>query len=262
VRPLKFRAFQLDDRGHAVRKNADTLVGLPYKSPYRASGTIRGDWKYRRDSNDTQILSAKGFQLDIITDFEDAAVAGAIPKSWLGYKRSDAVQSTSTHLNGMHHSEDQVTSQFWRTMVAGKGPNGQNPPLSYPLVVQELFEDAYDINLGERRNLTKNEVLRDFIDRVRAVVWGRRLCRTSKHKRLALLPGETKLNDRICIIYGYSVPVVLRKLKTKTAEGDPIWELIGECYMYEMMAGEALVVRQVGSKVDRKFYRFRQFEIR
>jgi len=164
--------------------------------------------------------------------------------------------------NSIHEPEASISAQFWRTMVAGKGPNGQNPPLSYSLVCQELFDEVYSINLQEAKNLTTNDVLKEFINRVLAIIWGRRLARTSKHKRLALLPEETKSGDVICILYGCTVPVVLRKLVERTTDGEDMWELIGECYVYEMMAGEALVMRRLGSEVDSDFYQNKRFEIR
>lgn len=147
-------------------------------------------------------------------------------------------------------------------MVAGKGPNGQNPPLSYSLVCQELFDSEDAINLEVQRNLTTNDVLKEFINRVLSVIWGRTLARTTKHKRLALLPKETQSEDVICILYGCSVPVVLRKTEEETTEGKDVWELIGECYVNEMMAGEALVARRECSEEDPDFYRIGGFKIR
>ena len=44
-------------------------------------------------------------------------------------------------------------------------------------------------------------------------------------------------NDIICILYGCSVPVVLRK---QEVEGESFWELVGECYVHGMMDGEAM----------------------
>jgi hypothetical protein len=245
VRPLKDRAFELDAEGQVERVNADTLVGLPGNSPYQASGRLRGEWRFERDGGPegTQILAVKGFQLDTIKKIEDSARGGTIPKTWLTYKKPDVMTSTSPQ-----DRENGVSEQFWRTMVAGKGPNGQNPLLSYSLVCQELFESDHDINLEKKRNLTTNDVLKEFIDRVLSVIWGRKLARTAKQKRLALLPEATQRGDVIAILYGCSVPVVLRKLKEKTTTREEIWELIGECYVYDMMAGEALIARRLGAE--------------
>ena len=40
-----------------------------------------------------------------------------------------------------------------------------------------------------------------------------------------------------------------------------MWELVGECYVCDMMMGEALVERQRGSETDPVFYQKRTFKI-
>ncbi|PMD40370.1 hypothetical protein L207DRAFT_565845 [Hyaloscypha variabilis F] len=263
VRPFKDNAFKLDKEGHTVRVNADTLVSLPGRSPYQASGKLQGKWSFERDGGvmGPQILSVEGFKLDIVSKVEDVARGGTLPETWLPYKTPEPSESGTT---SWQEPEKSVSEQFWRTMVAGKGLNGHNPSLSYSLVCQELFDSEDAINLEKQRNLTTNAVLIEFIDRVLSVIWGRTLTRTTKHNRLALLPKAAESGDVICILYGCSVPVVLRKTTDRTTEGEIIWELIGECYMNEMMAGEALVKRREGSEVDselREFYRIGEFKI-
>lgn len=86
------------------------------------------------------------------------------------------------------------------------------------------------------------------------MIWHRQLARTTKHQRLVLLPPKTKKGDVICILYGCSVPVVLTKTEMTTrgisrgliqeTGGQPIWNLVGECYMDGMMSGDALVFRR------------------
>ena len=44
-------------------------------------------------------------------------------------------------------------------------------------------------------------------------------------------------NNIICILYGCSFPVVLRKQEVK---GEYLCELFGECYVHGMMDGEAI----------------------
>jgi len=48
---------------------------------------------------------------------------------------------------------------------------------------------------------------------------------------------EAQVGDIICVLYGCSVPVVLRE---KEENGKKIWLLIGECYVHEIMDGEAV----------------------
>jgi hypothetical protein len=192
---------------------------------------------------------------------ETIALVGTLPADWLKYKNSEhnlARQHTSAK-----RKRERVSEQFWRTMVAGKGPDGKNPPLSYHLVCQELFEDSDDITLQLVKERTKNNVLLEFTNRILAVIWGKRLTETSKHNCLALVPKQTKKGDKICILYGCSVPLVLRKMAVDTMEGEDRWVLIGECYMYGMMFGDALIERRSGrSDEEKEFYKQRTFKIR
>jgi hypothetical protein len=257
VRTLKYRPYILNAEGDAVRVNADTLVGLPGQSPYKAAGSLFGTWKFERDGQKpgTLILSAIGFQLDIVSDVEDAARGGVVPSSWLDPKYK---QGTG----------NKISEPFWRTMVAGKGPDGKNAPSSYSLFCQELFQTPHDINLVEEKQKSSNQFLIEFINRVLSVIHGRKLARTKKHGRLALLPPTTKNGDVICILYGCSVPVVLRNTGEKTKGsisgevnipgGRDIWELVGESYIYGMMFGDALVARREGFSHEQDFYRDRK----
>ncbi|QDS76570.1 hypothetical protein FKW77_006927 [Venturia effusa] len=264
VRTLENRAFKADQRDHMDRVNADTLVGAPGMSPYQASGKYRSGWKFERDGS-TQILSARGFQLDVIDEIADAAQSGSLPKKWLKHYRKPLSDEVSSSLDPALEGEikKNVSNEFWRTMIAGKGPNGQNPPLSYELVCQKLLDSDDGINLITVRDREPdNDVLKSFINRVLSVIWNRTLARTSKLGRLALLPYDTRRGHVICILYGYSVPVVLEKTRDTTSTGEDIWELVGECYVYEMMAGEALAKRREKLKDDREFYKDRVFKIR
>jgi hypothetical protein len=51
---------------------------------------------------------------------------------------------------------------------------------------------------------------------------------------LGLVPGQTMKSDRICILFGCDVPVVL------TGWGDGLWEFIGEAFVYGVMDGETM----------------------
>jgi hypothetical protein len=57
---------------------------------------------------------------------------------------------------------------------------------------------------------------------------------------LALCPPEAKEDDTVCILYGCSVPVLLRKQR-------PYFKLIGECFVDGMMDGEAMTERTLDS---------------
>ena len=56
-------------------------------------------------------------------------------------------------------------------------------------------------------------------------------------KGIGLAPMAAQENNIICILYGCSFPVVLRKQEVK---GEYLCELFGECYVHGMMDGEAI----------------------
>jgi hypothetical protein len=66
---------------------------------------------------------------------------------------------------------------------------------------------------------------------------------TEKRKILGLVPDYADKGDYICILFGCSVPVVLREVKhvlTSTQDKGTHYEFVGECYVHGMMDGEAV----------------------
>jgi hypothetical protein len=62
-------------------------------------------------------------------------------------------------------------------------------------------------------------VISDFLKRVQAVIWNRRMMRTG-NLWLGLAPKGAQEGDLICILYGCSVPVVLRKIEKSQEDLD------------------------------------------
>lgn len=76
----------------------------------------------------------------------------------------------------------------------------------------------------------------NFLQRVQQVTWSKRFFLTKGNTPLfGFAPKNTKRDDIICILFGCSVPVVLRKVKDSEN-----YEFIGECYVNGMMDGEAV----------------------
>ena len=251
IRTIREAPFGRDLKGEWDRKNADPLVGMPGESLYFASGHYR-PMKWTFGEIDNPILCANGFILDTIHELEDAARFAVVPSEWLKYGNLDGFGEESPGGTGMHR----VKESFWRTMVAGKGPDGKDPPPFYPSVCEETFSHAIeygDVNLRQIHDRSTNKLQKDFIRRVKAVIWGRKLTETRLHKCLALVPRQAQKGDLICILFGCSVPVVLRR-KSSYQDADPRlddesvdeseFELIGESYVHRMMNGEAFEARQ------------------
>ena len=226
-------------RGQRVHANG--LVGQPGQSPYQACRMAPGLWNFGIDRR-SPVLTVKGFQLDEIVTVEDAAQAGVIPREWLTYANLEGVRYDSKGTEGISSA---VSESFWRTMVAGKDSEGRNPPYWYRTACAEMFAFRHDrdIDLGQDIHQVQNPLQKAIRRRVLEAIWNRRLTRTARRKRLALVPRGTECGDIVCILLGCSVPIILRKVAGSVEES---YIFVGESYVHGMMAGEALEIKDNG----------------
>lgn len=209
------------------RPRADNLVGHPDQNSYHASGQKTASCKIDGDT-----LTACGIRIEEITRLGAfPALEGIIPKEWLDLADAEG---------GIE------LENFWRVLVADRGPNGINAPSLYRLAFLYCLQHRTEsgnfntdliIDLCEKKSYS---LIVDFLRRVQSVIWERKLLvfKNGNSLDLGLVPMATKTKDVLCIIYGCSVPVVLRK--KETADGQSYYQLIGECYIPKMMDGEAL----------------------
>jgi hypothetical protein len=184
-------------------------------------------------------LQVKGFLLDIIGEkLTGRVLNGVIPAEAFQYGGWESRQ-------GDEAIPDHVPDQLWRTLVADRGPNGTNAPTWYRRACLECLMHTNsngDFNTLEFRNRLDTPVtMKAFLDRVRSVIWCRKFFLTdgrAPHKpHFGLAPPKTKEGDLICILFGCSVPVILRKISNK---GKGLYQFIGACYVHGSMDGEAL----------------------
>lgn len=211
-------AFGMDGTGQKMtRKNADSLVGLPPRRIYRAAGTrvltdnFRMEDGITRYSQDEDLnglhyhsMFVEGFILDNVKQLYYPSQQGNIPKDWL---RSAKDQ------NG------QLSDEFWRTIVVDRSPSGDNAPRYYPRLVDHALKQGVrgdSLNTKDLVNWGNCTIVGEVLRRVQSSIWNRRLVRT-EGQRFGLAPELADREDLICILYGCSVPVLLRKF-TKTPE--------------------------------------------
>ncbi|KAH8587765.1 heterokaryon incompatibility protein-domain-containing protein [Bisporella sp. PMI_857] len=230
--------------GNMVRYNPDPLVGpaIFRHRFYHASG--RTEPKYRftnREGAYSWRMVVEGFELGKIGRTWRSGEFGNIPADWLidgGWKKES----------------DLPPDRLWRTLVADRNAQGGDPDHWYPAVFQEAVKERgirYGFKTHTLINETHNPAISELFRRVQAVVWNRRLIVVKggfKHwligessvekegpETLGLAPNGARENDIICIIYGCSVPLVLRQ-----EHGEKAFIVIGECYVDHMMDGEAI----------------------
>lgn len=174
-------------------------------------------------------LFAKGLRLASVGQLSPRTTAGLIPREslqmcgWTGIK------------NNIHRVPDKI----WRTLIANRDSGGEIPPRWYQRVCLHCLEVVDTFNNGDLNidQLLQEdlEMLRIYLTRVRNVTWNRKFFVSEEGDLLGLCPAATRQGDLICILYGCSVPVILRR-----HEDSSHIEFIGEAYVHGKMDGEAI----------------------
>ena len=197
------------------RKNADTLVGLPSLTQrnYNAAETKGIDLKTlkfrKRPKMKHYSMYVSGFILDTVAEVQHSSQSGSIPQEW-------------AEAGGWHKAPtSNPPDEFWRTLVADRGRDGRNPPVYFSRACKESFLKgglmSGSVNTTDLINNERCSVVAQFCRRVQAVIWNRSLIKTET-KKLGLAGKNVLTEDFVCILYGCSVPVILRKSKRKTDE--------------------------------------------
>ncbi|KAJ8131906.1 hypothetical protein O1611_g1718 [Lasiodiplodia mahajangana] len=204
--------------GHSIYKTgraaADPLVGHPQDGHrnYSAAQTRPVDLKALKFRRRPQLkhysLYVTGFELDEVKIVKDASQGGNIPKAWLDLAGWEAPYSYDP------------PDQFWRTLVGDRGRDNRNPPYYYARACKESVHKggiaSNSVNTSSLIDHERNSIVAEYCRRVQSVIWGRRLFKT-KRGQLGLAPDDVQQGDKICILYGCTVPVILRMHK-KTKE--------------------------------------------
>lgn len=201
------------NRERMGRKNADPLVGHPQDGvrSYTAAQTQkpRGRLDFRR----RPVLGhysffVRGFVLDTIVEVSAPAYGGNIPKAW-------------TEVAGWDDWTQDPPDDFLRTLVADRGKNNRNPPHYYAKACRESVVKGSGqsgrVDVGGLINNEQNSIITEFCRRVQEVIWNRRLVKT-KRGTLGLSSERVEVGDLVCIIYGCSVPLILREFKKDVVE--------------------------------------------
>ena len=149
-----------------------------------------------------------GFILDHIQSIGDISIGGCIPCSWLQVAGWD---------EGAQKIEE-PPEEFWRTLLANRGTEGQYPQPFYSIACREAFRRGKPGAAFNTNTLTReSSIMTKFVQRINAVIYNRRLIRTQHDRshglsRLGLAPGRCREGDLICILYGCTVPIVLREV--------------------------------------------------
>ena len=303
-------SFELDDDRVYRRVQADPLVGMPgikVNRNYNASGASRAFQKKPNKKKNgliypprigvKQNLFLRGFEVAKIEEVGAPAASGHVPGTWLDFVEKVApFEKWDPKVACNPKTDCRPPEAFWRTLVADRALDGtSNPPRDFAMCATWAFKKV------TRRQPLKTDTeltyktcpshARDFLRRVQCVVWGRCMilgkCPENAQNipLLCLGPQGARKGDIICILFGCSVPVILREeadgpipdtlvIEAALAEhsnddseasalptsSGKWYKFIGECYVHDMMNGEIFAHRS-------KYYNNaepngREFEIR
>ncbi|EAT87361.1 hypothetical protein SNOG_04970 [Parastagonospora nodorum SN15] len=147
--------------------------------------------------------------------------------------------------SGAEYTQEICT--WWRTLCADRNGNGDPAPDSWVSAMENLLvmlnsETASGIDIEELLDNDIPELVRTYLLVVRDIVWNRRTFRSDINlcgkQFVGLVPPNARIGDQICILYGCSVPVVLRKLESPDQTLQ--WQLVGDAYVHGIMDGEFL----------------------
>jgi hypothetical protein len=236
------------------RKHGDSLVGSPQRQYYSASGSMNAKVRFGTIKKEFELSGAKKPE-ELLKDRSAGIFYRALPQGTLSATglqvdnihelswrcEHGIIMAQSLRIGGIDPDTDEhistVPDELWRTMVADRGPDGIYAPRWYRracLRVIERRNGIGDINTTKLIEQERNSIVIDFLSRVRDVVWNRRFFRSQHERRLGLAPPNAQTGDIICILFGCSVPVILRPVENRQHI------LIGECYFHGMMEGEAI----------------------
>ncbi|RDW56341.1 hypothetical protein BP5796_13252 [Coleophoma crateriformis] len=241
------------------RSNGDSFVGTSFRNSqrnYSATSELLPQVDFEESdippnpntSNRKKVYSGRlfvrGLRIGTIKETTPRAAQGMIFKEALDMAGFDHECWKESHKWSPKNSR--VPEGFWRTIVADRGPEGTNPPSWYPRACLECL-----YHLKENGDLRPNDVIelanapslvKSFLERVKDVIWERLFVRVKldgdqEKYTYGLTPKEAQRGDIIGVLFGCSVPIVFRQ----QGSGDATYfEVIGECFIYGMMDGEAV----------------------
>lgn len=199
-------------------------------------------------------LTVGGYLIGRVDWTSDPIPDGVIPQRGLerlGWNRDDGARGTA------------APDQLFRTLVAGRGPHGTPVPTYYSRAcLYCLLNETPNGHINTKELLQADDakymkhIVQDYLERVRAVTWNRVILQGSPvhgvsgpqslpttpmtpdvPKMLShivgLGPPRTQARDVIAILFGCSVPVILRPYAGE-------YKFIGEAYIYGKMDGEVM----------------------
>ncbi|KAK4888244.1 hypothetical protein LTR27_012824 [Elasticomyces elasticus] len=239
-------------------------------SPTNTEDDLPGLAQLRKDCRDASIY-IEGLQIGELTYVTDPIPDGVIPARALDKLWDEKERRVP------------VPDKVWRTLVAERSADGRQPLVTDSRACEYIVTHGTPnghINTKDLLTQTKPEIVRTYLKRVQSVIWdrcfleidthsryhgklhgfGRSRTKTGdgQHKRQLLLhgfgPSRVREKDVLCILFGCSVPCILRPHFDEKI--GIFYTLIGEAFVYGIMDGEAIAsLGDAEIETDKKEFR-------
>jgi heterokaryon incompatibility protein (HET) len=241
------------------RVNGRAFVDSGSKRVYNCHFNSKPEARLGRDSKHKcdGSLYIKGFVLGKVVKTSMRMANSMITK--------ECLQLLASFANNASLRPFSVPDVIWRTLCADRDDKGDPAPTFYRSAMSHLlqlsseipeagdvtkhdnfFDNISSIDVEELLDTDLHDHVRTFLEIVRDVVWNRRTFQALPEQEIndssgpfvGLIPQSAKVGDRICVLYGCSVPVVLRQ--KVQPDGRITWQLIGDAYVDGIMDGELI----------------------
>jgi hypothetical protein len=225
-------------------QRAESLVGAVGKPICSAAGDTKAKnvSKPHPEWLSAPFIILRGIEVDMVDELGACATRGVMPISWRDMAIAAAMENGILSPEECKPTSTFFPESFWRTLVANRCLQGHSPPTWYRQVCGwslQLSRDSH-IDTSQLINNCSNSWILEFLERVQAVTWNRRWVTTLgdvSEVRMGLVSEKAQVGDKIFILHGCSVPVLLRKCQDH-------YVFVGECYIHNCMDGEFLQDQQ------------------
>jgi hypothetical protein len=223
--------------GLYARAQAEALTGVAgiNKKPYNASRGYPVSYRF-------------GEKVNIRSLFVDGCILDSIEQR--GVSAENGIPAKWRELGGWEETASSPPERFWRTLVANRGQCASNPLHYFKKACKYVYTEDRITNFQHATRVATEvredhpEFVAEFLQRVQSIIWKRRMILTEQERLLGLAPESAQEGDLICIVFGCSVPVLLRKIVSDEMTGEHHYQLLGDCYVHGMMDGEAFTMQQ------------------
>jgi hypothetical protein len=222
-----------------MRVNAEGLVGPATKKVYNASDSRPAEVRFGIDDVSKCYdgsLFAKGIMLARVDELSVRMADGIVSQECL-----DLIGGVEKNEQGKLEG---IEDSLWRILTANRGPNGQPVPSLFRIALLHLLQQYPRMTSLDTIDLCEDEQpehIKDFLHHVQSTTWNRRVFAGENIMNpgsiwKGLVPRHARAGDMVCILFGASVPIVLRAHELQSRK---CWEIVGEAYVDCVMDGEA-----------------------